>query len=146
MGWKTGKLFSAFLSVPTNLRGPSRGSDLLKVTSSLEVESEPWSQSPVRQATRLTLLSCSGLAVNWGPLCSLAGHGVEKPCEAGSAIPQPPVDTGLLPGFFPPGPGCWHLHHSATTSGACHQAWDVRDPPSLGLSPTFPQLILPVGW
>lgn len=28
---------------------------------------------------------------------------MQKPCEAGSAIPQPPVGTGLLPGFFPPG-------------------------------------------
>ena len=45
-----------------------------------------------------------------GTLCSLAAHGVEEPCEAGPATPQPLVGTGLLPGLFPPGPSCWFVH------------------------------------
>lgn len=79
------------------------------------------------QASHPTLLSCSGLAVNWGPLCSLAGREVEKPCEAASAIPQPPVGTGLLPGFSPPGPSSPLLLVSSPLRGHIR-----RLPPGLG--------------
>lgn len=56
----------------------------------MEAKSEPWSQSPVRQATRPTdqptLPSCSGLAVNWGP-CA--------PCRQGMGWRRSHVRPGL---------------------------------------------------
>lgn len=91
-------------------------------------------------------LSCSGFPVNWGPFCSPGGHGVEEPWEAGSATPQPPVGTGLLPGFFPPGPGCWLLHPPLRAhTWNLPPALECQGPSELRPLPRFPSTY-PLGW
>lgn len=65
-----------------------KGSNLHKVTSALEAQPGPWSQSP-DEASHCPLLGCSALAVNWGPSCPPARRGMKELHEAWSATLKP---------------------------------------------------------